>query len=381
LTTSRLIIYDKSIMDKVVKSPHDIFVKEVLSNRENARDFFFNYLPAEIQALVDMESLEVCKDSFVEKELREYFSDMLYRLDLTGERGREQQDGYLYLLFEHKSSPQKWIAFHLLRYQVRIWELFLKQNKNTRVLPVIIPLVLYHGQEEWRIGTRLCDLILQGHREEFKPYIPDFSYLLCDIPACPDDQIRGMAILRVSLLLLKYIHHPDLVKHLPWIFSLLKDLIQAGAGQEFMDWLESVFRYIFNANEQVSVEELKKIVEKSLDKDKEGLVMTVAEQLIQKGVQQGVQQGWQQGVKQGLEQGVQQGLQQGLQQGVKQGLQQGEVKKAREDVVNVLEIRFGDISLSLKEKLAGICDHAILEDLLRKAVTVASLTEMEEIIR
>ncbi len=170
-----------------------------------------------------------------------------------------------------------------------------------------------------------------------------------DIPACPDDQIRGMAILRVSLLLLKYIHHPDLVKHLPWIFALLKDLMQAGAGQEFMDWLESVFRYIFNANEQVSVEELKKIVEKSLDKDKEGLVMTVAEQLIQKGVQQGVQQ--------------------------------GEVKKAREDVVNVLEIRFGDMSLSLKEKLAGICDQAILEDLLRKAVTVASLTEMEEIIR
>jgi hypothetical protein len=49
--------------------------------------------------------------------------------------------------------------------------------------------------------------------------------------------------------------------------------------------------------------------------------------------------------------------------------------------VNVLEIRFGDISLSLKGKLAGICDQAILEDLLRKAVTVASLTEMEDIVR
>jgi len=46
--------------------------------------------------------------------------------------------------------------------------------------------------------------------------------------------------------------------------------------------------------------------------------------------------------------------------------------------VDVLEIRFGDISLSLKEKLAGIRDQAILADLLRKAVTVASLTEMEE---
>ncbi|MEW6378405.1 MAG: Rpn family recombination-promoting nuclease/putative transposase [bacterium] len=227
---------------------------------------------------------------------------------------------------------------------------------------MIIPLVLYHGQEKWRIGTRLSDLIPQGQREELKPYVPDFSYLLCDIPACPDDQIRGMAILRVSLLLLKYIHHPDLARHLQWIFSLLKDMIQSGAaGQEFMDWLESAFRYIFHASERVSVEELKIIVEKSLDKHKEGIVMTLAEQLIQKGVQQGLQQGWQQGEQ--------------------KGEQKGEVKKAREDVVNVLEIRFGDIPLSFKEKLAGIYDLAILDDLLRKAVTAASLAEMEEMIR
>ena len=106
------------------------------------------------------------------------------------------------------------------------------------------------------------------------------------------------------------------------------------------------------------MEKLIEIVQKSLDKDKEGLVMTIAEQLIQKGVQQG--------------------LQQGLQQGVQQGVQQGEVKKAREAIVDVLEIRFGDISSSLKGKLAGIRDQAILENLLRKAVTVASLTEMEE---
>jgi predicted transposase/invertase (TIGR01784 family) len=359
-------------MDEIVKSPHDIFVKEVLSNRENARDFFFNYLPAQVRDLVDMERLEVCKDSFVEKELREYFSDLLYRVYLAGESEGEQQPAYLYLLFEHKSTPQRWIALHLLRYQVKIWELYLKQNKEARALPMIIPLVLYHGEDEWKIGTRLSDVVPAGQREELRPYLPDFSYLLCDISASPDDQIRGMAILRASLLVLKYIRHPDLARHLLEIFSALEDLIP-GAGQGFIDWLESIFRYIFNASDDVSVEELKKIVEKCLDKSKEGLVMTVAEQLIQKGVQQGAQQGWQQGIQQGLQQGVQQGLQ--------QGLQQGEVKKAREDIVNVLEIRFGDISLSLKERLTAICDQTILEDLLRKAVTVASLTDLEQIIR
>ncbi|MEW6378404.1 MAG: Rpn family recombination-promoting nuclease/putative transposase [bacterium] len=132
MTIRQVIIYDESIMDEVIKSPHDIFIKEVLSNRENARDFFFNYLPAQVQAIVDMKSLEICKDSFVEKELREYFSELLYRLNLMGESEEEQQPGYLYLLFEHKSTPERWIAFHLLRYQVRIWELYLKQYTQAR---------------------------------------------------------------------------------------------------------------------------------------------------------------------------------------------------------------------------------------------------------
>src|SRR3989304_8550192 len=102
-------------MDEIVKSPHDIFVKEFLSKSENARDFFFNYLPSQVLALVDMKSLEICKDSFVEKELREYFSDLLYRLTLSGEsQEAEQEIGYVYLLFEPTSTPQRGIALRLL---------------------------------------------------------------------------------------------------------------------------------------------------------------------------------------------------------------------------------------------------------------------------
>jgi len=139
-------------MDEIVQSPHDIFVKNLLSNKANARDFFCNYLPVQLQAEVDMDSLEICKDSFVEKELRQYFSDLLYQFTLSGESEEEKQPGYLYLLFEHKSTPEHRTAFQLLRYQVKVWELYFSQNKEARELPVIIPMVLYHGQEEWSIG-------------------------------------------------------------------------------------------------------------------------------------------------------------------------------------------------------------------------------------
>jgi predicted transposase/invertase (TIGR01784 family) len=131
---------------QTIPSPHDTFVKEILSRKENARDFFSHYLPEPIRAMVDLNSLEIAKDSFIEKELKEYFSDMLYKLRLSGSGIQPgAQRGYLYVLFEHKSYPEWWVAFHLLRSQVHIWKLFLKQNKRARGLPPIVPLVLYHG--------------------------------------------------------------------------------------------------------------------------------------------------------------------------------------------------------------------------------------------
>jgi len=71
-------------MTEIVNHPHDKFFKEILGQRENAQDFFLNYLPDRIRALINLDSLEICKDSFIEKELNEYFSDLLYRLKLSG---------------------------------------------------------------------------------------------------------------------------------------------------------------------------------------------------------------------------------------------------------------------------------------------------------
>ena len=335
----------------VLNHPHDTFVKEILSKKENAQDFFSNYLPARIRNLLDLDSLEICKDSFVEKELKEYFSDLVYKLNLSGAQPDEHEAGYLYLLFEHKSTPQRWISFHLLRYQVRMWEQYLKQNEKAPKLPVIIPLVLYHGRGRWRLSTQFYDLITP-QRPELKAYVPDFSYLLYDLSDYSDAQIIGMAIMRMFLLLLKYIHHPELAKHLEQIFSMLADL----SPSEQDEYLATILRYLFNATDEVGVDELKQIVEKNIPKgkNKEGIIMTLAERLIQQGTQQGLQQG------------VQQGLQQGLQQGV------------QKSIMDVLEARFGNVTASLRDKLSGISDRATLEDVLRKAATVSSLAELEK---
>ena len=276
-------------MEEKITNPHDKFFKEVLSNRENAKDFFTHYLPKEIAKLIDLNALEVQKDSFVEEDLKEFFSDMLYKINLGG------YPGYIYILFEHKSYPERLIAFKLLRYLLKIWELHLKQQQNVS-LPIIIPLVLYHGKESWSVGLRFSDILI-GPKEELSAYIPDFSYLLYDLSQYTDEEIKGIITLKVTLLLLKYIFNPEFPIYLRKILPLLKGLFDKKTGLEY---IEAVFRYIFSATDNITVEEIKVMVEESISKDKGGEIMSLAERLRQEGFQQGIKQGLLEAIELGL---------------------------------------------------------------------------------
>ena len=51
----------------------------------------------------------VIEASFVDVELREYFSDLLFKV-----RTKTQTDAHIYVLFEHKSHPEAMVAFQVL---------------------------------------------------------------------------------------------------------------------------------------------------------------------------------------------------------------------------------------------------------------------------
>jgi len=73
-------------------NPHDRLFKETWSRRENAQIFLRNFLPDYLLSSIDLDSLEICKDSFVEEDLKEYFSDLLYKSLLkSGFLGSELQ--------------------------------------------------------------------------------------------------------------------------------------------------------------------------------------------------------------------------------------------------------------------------------------------------
>jgi len=342
-------------MNKTV-NPHDKLFREIWSDKAIAADFLKNYLPAKISTQIDLNTLEIAKDTFIDKELKEFYSDLLYTIDLqTG-------PGYIYLLFEHKSYADKLALLQILEYMAQIWRLHLKQHPGT-LLPPVIPLLLYHGRNKSR-GCKFSDLMAEPG-SMLPEYIPDFKYILLDLTQYSDKEIKGVILCRAVLLLFKHVRAPDFDERLGAIFSMLNELKKSDNGFRY---LEAIFRYL-HSTADISSDKIKKIVNQNLDFEKGELFMTLGERLRKEGFEQGIEQGIQQGVQQGIQQGIQQGVQQGVHEGLLEAIDLG------------LLLRFEDQSQVLMKLVNQIDDVEKLraiKDALKSVTNVSDLRSMIE---
>ncbi len=76
-----------------------------------------------------------------------------------------------------------------------------------------------------------------------------------------------------------------------------------------------------------------------------------------------------------LQEGRKEGLQEGHQEGRKEGRQEGSLTQARESVIEALEIRFGEISSDLRERITALDNLRTLKAQLHRAITVPSVEE------
>ncbi len=217
-----------------MKNPHDRFVKETLTRRENAISFFREYLPAEIVSKLDWRTLKISKETFVDPELRERFSDIVYEIRAKGRRI------FIYLLLEHQSSVDPWMPLRLLGYMLRLWELWRKQNPDEKKLPGIIPVLFYHGGDEWDVSVHFRDMIESPELTE--EFVPRFRYLLRDFSPSGDEAIRGTVMLRLFLNLMSHIFSPRFGEIFDRMVPLLTELSKKETGMEYIETVTSVTR-------------------------------------------------------------------------------------------------------------------------------------------
>lgn len=77
------------------------------------------------------------------------------------------------------------------------------------------------------------------------------------------------------------------------------------------------------------------------------------------------------------EEGLLQGIRQGISEGIEQGRTRGQLEKAREAVLEVLEVRFGNVPFRVKEEVIRCNDLDRLNKALRHALLIAAVDEFE----
>lgn len=176
------------------------------------------------------------------------------------------------------------MAFQLLRYEVRFWET--ERRKGAEQLPVIFPLVFYHGHERWNVPRNLSALFELDDLDEMRKYIPECEYHLHDLSAFSEDDLKGALLLRVWLLLLKHIFSDDLPGRLEGILRLL---FQA-ERQTALEYSYTVLRYLSAAAHPPTIKELQEALDAAIPEQGSGFMQSFAEAWIQEGIEQGKQQ-------------------------------------------------------------------------------------------
>ena len=278
-------------------SPHDALFKAVFGRAEHARGALRSVVPPAVAEALDWATLAPCPGNFVDPVLRESYTDVLFSVTWRG--GGE---ALVYVLFEHQSTCDARMAFRCLRYLVRIWEHWLNDHPNASALPMIVPVVLYHGAEPWSAPIAFDALldVPQAVRPTVAPHLLQFTYLVDDLSEVPDDRLRARAMTALGRLVAACFKHArtraDLLEILSDWADVVREVVRAPNGLEA---LALVVRYILVVNDHVEPEAVHAFLERVAGPEAKDAVMTAGERLIQQGEERGIQKGIQQGIQQG----------------------------------------------------------------------------------
>ncbi|CAK6501193.1 ISNCY family transposase ISSen7 (plasmid) [Pantoea sp. Nvir] len=271
-------------------TPHDATFRQFLTQPDVARDFMQLHLPAELRAICDLTTLKLESGSFVEDDLRQFYSDVLYSLKTSA------GDGYIHVLIEHQSTPDKHMAFRLIRYAVAAMQRHLEAGHKK--LPLVIPVLFYTGKRSpYPYSTRWLDAFDDPARAE---RLYGGAFPLVDVTVIPDDEIMTHRSMAALTLLQKHIHQRDIATLTDRLATLLM------ANTLSSPQIVALIHYLLQAGESADYEAFVRELARRVPQHGDAL-MTIAQQLEQKGLEKGIQLGEERGIERGIQLGEQRG--------------------------------------------------------------------------
>ena len=262
---------------KKISKPHDLFFRKAMGSTKLVEEFIQHYLPANIAKNLDPGSLQLTDGSFIDQDLNEYRTNILYKATFRG------KFGYIYFLIEQQTKADRLMPLRMLQYIVQIIDRALEENKKGP-LPLVFPCVIHNGKKPYPYETDIFELFEDPNlaREIFlKPFH------LIDLPAIPDDDLKKSPLFGMLSLYLKHAYTRDVIGFIKQVADILKQvelsneiaLLEAGAYYLFQTNKEGTSRYDI-------INEFKTHLNPTTQQE----IMTIAEAFISDGLKQGKQQ-------------------------------------------------------------------------------------------
>ena len=195
------------------------------------------------------------------------------------------------------------MAFRMIRYAVAAMQSHL--DAGHKKLPLVIPILFYTGKRTpYPYSTNWLQEFACPERAK-NLYSNNFP--LVDITVIPDEEIMQHRSMAALTLLQKHIHQRNLTELMDKLVSLLLSKYLASPQ------VVALINYIIQAGDTADAETFVRELALRVPHHEDEL-MTIAQQLEQKGIAKGIQQGIQQGMQLGEQRGREQGIQLGKQQ-------------------------------------------------------------------
>jgi len=327
-------------------TPHDAFFRAVVADPDRARDLLRAQLPDDITGQLADTRPEIVEGTFVDETLRGSQSDLLMQVETkTG------HPAFVYVLVEHKSTPDPGVVLQVASYMIRIWQRHAQgQAARLQALPPIIPLVGYSGSAPWTVPTRLSKMIKTNDPEDPEDSTLKFmnmKVILRQWAQMPPEALSRNAEVQAVLLTLTR----RAFKFLPLVVAGFADnpLLQ-----------RQMIEYIMRTYPDVGLDDLIDRLSVAGADEMEGLVGTIAETLEARGEARGITKGMAEGEARGIAKGEARGIAMGKAEGRKQ------------DLTRLLERRFGPLPRDVRDRITG-AGHDQLDRWLDRVLDARSL--------
>ena len=236
---------------QVRNQKHDKIFKEILDNKKEGVKLLNKYLDLKIEE----KDIEKYTRKFVLPELENRESDVIYKL----------KNEQIFFLIEHQTKVDYSMPFRMLEYIVEIMRSAVSrekmQNKSEK-LPIVVPIVIYTGKENWKVPR-----LLQERQAYYGKTNLEFKYNLVDGSKISKEELMKENSILSKAILLEKLDNPE------EILKILKEVTTKDLDSDEKYFINLILKYLLP--EKLSKDETKRILDNLKGKEDDTMFIDI----------------------------------------------------------------------------------------------------------